>query len=637
MAGTLAKLSSLVKSSKHQHEQTKNLEQNVFSGAAVATVGVGVGIAGIAIHQELIYETGADADFKQPTNPQDPLGIDEPVDPNMHFFHGMIEINRQVFHTLTFAGGVFTTAGTAVFAIANSIYQAYKNHEYIQKANQHLEEFIVNLELATLMVKIKKTGATTVTAENVLAFCKKQCMAKITSDTLTDGAVGTTSIASSIFSVGLLFPLIFPITSILTIVALGVGALVTGVAAYLNRRAMQAKLNTIADTDKIKKLCVQQVVLMNATMKKTQEMHFEEMAKNENHDDRISQTSVTLLVTTLVLRISALAKYAISLIGVIATAALSVAAYAKSALDAFINYRNRQKHISNIPKLIAQATLPWIDQKSYYFFGKTSLEKFINADKAGLIEKYNLPKEFAELSARDIIAELSDKQNIAVYNKFLLIRKDCIAQLMQQDFQKFCAEQTKNKTNLDEDSLLKNYLLQRVQNYIAKDVKSSGRSNTFKLAFSTGFAGYLIFPPLAAIFGAISFGIIVIGEVITQLIARAEVKKFKAATEDLLNKAWAGKNSGNHSDIKELANFIALIKPRTKVSTVIITKALGNTKHKTAINALKTNRQKCKKTKKISSTNLFRIQLSARFFKLTDKLKQRYTQPITPANSPRLV
>jgi hypothetical protein len=493
-------------------------------------------------------------------SPNDPRLIDPAFrnqlafDPDVYLFDGLIHVNRGILSALTFGVGIFSAVGTAAFSIANSVAQAYKNYTFIQKADQHLKDTINNLDSNKLLVQMKKLEKAFATPKDILDFSQQQCLNKITQDTLTDGAMGTTSIAASIFSMGLLFPVIFPLTSVLTIVTVGLGILATVAATLLNRRTLQNNLEKFASNDAVTKLCETQARKTTITLKKTNYLKYQALAKNETEENNIATVNSTLLSTTILLRIGSLAKYTISFIGVLAAGALALAALSKTALDSLVHYRKRQQQLSDLSGLIALTTVPDINKKSGFLVGKTPLEKFINS------ERHKLPAKFASLSATKIsrFANSEDREEHALYLK---LRKNCIASLLQQDFQKF----TKTHSG-DTDTLIKQYLLNQIGKHIASDVKTAGRVNAFKIACSIGFSGSFLAPAFTAIFGIISIGIMLVSELTSRVVAYTEAKKFKLATAEFLDKSVAD---------KELQRFINLIKSNNSSSSATIYQALG--------------------------------------------------------------
>jgi hypothetical protein len=538
---------SLVKPISQHEDFTMSVEQSAYASASFVAVGVTAAVTTALVSNELISAT-----------PSNPIDV---IDPNIHLLNDSIQISRDVVSGLVFSSGILSSVGTAAFAIANSIFQYYKNLKYIQQAEQHLQDQIENVELAALLVKMKKTKGWTATRATISAFCQKQCLAKITKDTLTDGAVGITTLAVSIFSIGFLIPIAFPITSILTIATLAIGAVTTGIITYINRKQLRKKLAAAAKIVKIKKLCHKQAAKFKSTLD-IQQNHLNKVAQHEAAADTISAINFHLFATSLLIRLSALAKFALLLVESIATVASSVVGYARSAIDAVINYRNRQRYLENLPKLITHATLPWIDLKSFYLFGQTPLEKFITAEKHCLIAKHNLPNEFANLSAREIIKSLSSINSRIMQNVLLIIRKNCIEHFMQKDFHAFCEANLRKDLMNTQNSLLKEYLVQHVADFIAFDVKTSGRINTAKIAISTGLGGSLIFPPLTGIFWAASCGIMLVGEVITQWVAHTEVKKFKKAAAQLIDKVITPQDSEKSADATAIEAFMSLLKPQ---------------------------------------------------------------------------
>jgi hypothetical protein len=491
-------------------------------------------------------------------------------DPDVYLFDGLIQVNRGLLSALTFTGGVLSAIGAATFSIANSIYQTYKSYHYIQNAQQHFQDAMKKTELSHLLAYKKKNSDTAnITAEDIDNYAKAQCLSYMRVNTIKNGAVGTTSLAISLFTIGLLFPVAFPVMSILTIVTLGLGLVTTGLATYLNVRTLANKF--IHNTTVSIKISTEQAEKLNHALLKTENIKYKLMLEQDENDNRIANIGHGLLATTLIFRTTSLAKNVIAVIGLVGAAALSIAAFAKSALDAILNYQNRQKHLANIPKMIIQASLPGIDDRKYQLFGETALEKFINKNKNYLISKYKLPQDLQKLSSRQFIQTLANKDNTSYNNILLGIRKLCIADILQNDFEKLCAEKPGTSTN----EQLKNFFFESISNYIGKDVRSSGRENIVKLVFATIASGSFIAPPLAGVFLGIGLGMLIVGELVTRVVAYIEIAKFKKAAGTVIETALSeNANEEQTNETKETLSLIKLVKPSVAGTSANLSKRL---------------------------------------------------------------
>jgi hypothetical protein len=547
MTVSVVKLAALIEPSKEQENFAKDLQQHAFNGALVATVGMTAGTTAFVFSKEDPFTTISDI----------------VIDPNLHFFNGWINISRNVFYGLNFGGGVFAAAATGAFSVGNSIYQAYRNYDFIQKSDQHVMDYIGNVELASLLIAMKKSEVVFVTCEDVIAYSRKQCIKKLTADTITDGATGTVSLAASIFSLGLVIPAILPITAIVTLGVLALGAAATAIATHFNQKLLNNKLDAFAKKQKFQLATANQVIQLNAIIKQSRFEQYDEMAQKVHEERAIHKTNHAILATTLFLKLSSLAKYVVAAIGLIATGALSVVAYARSALDAIINYRKRQKFLTDIPNLIAQSVLPWIDQKAYLFFGQTKLEKYIEDNRERLTIRFGSNIGFRTKTPKEIIISLSTgakSGNKLDRMTLIKLRKYCTAQLMQLDYEKYCEANHYNRIR-DANITIKKYLLSRVDTLIANDVKSAGRVNAAKIAFSTAFGLSIIFPALAGVFAAVSVAMILVSEVVTRVVAHNESAKFKKATAKFLDEALDSDNGAHMANVAGLHNFIGMINP----------------------------------------------------------------------------
>lgn len=484
-------------------------------------------------------------------------------DPNISLFNGLIQINRGVASTAIFSLGVFADTAAGTFAIAEGTLKAYQHYQFIQNAGKNFLQALKKVDLVDLAEfqrkQLKKqTGQDQLKdlgVDYLSAYCRKTLLDKITTDTVLAGTVGTTTMAGAIFSAGLLFPPIFLITSLLAVVTVSAGTLITSLATYLNRRALNNKLDQVLEQTALKTKLNEKLDSLKTSMSMLGTTEYRMKAKAKKTDKHLSTASSGLLGLTLALRIGSLAKYAVSIAGVISSGIITIGMFFRSGLDSVMNYRNRQTHLDNLPKLIAQLVLPPIDTRSFILFGETALEKYVRTSQHKIIKQFSLPPEFSGLAPRALLKELEAPQ---FRNQLQDLRKAATFDLIRQDLKDF-SKTVKHRYHTDNDSLLKGYLQKQVENHISSDVLASGRMNTIKIAAAIWIGGSFFAPPLAGIFAGLALATLLIGEIVTRIVARSEKEKFKKTTANLIEQASRG-NPDKNPATAELASFMHFMK-----------------------------------------------------------------------------
>ena len=226
----------------------------------------------------------------------------------------------------------------------------------------------------------------------------------------------------------------------------------------------------------------------------------------------MDQTSDSLLASSLFFRVGAMAKYAVSTIGLIAGGIGSVFTGISSAVDLVKGARQRQKNYDNLPKYMAGLLVENIYQKKFIFFGKSKLDKYVE-------DNYKLSGK----KAKEYLNNLDDEQ-------FKKLSVNCVEYYLKQDIEKFLASK---KLEANEDNLNK-YLKNKVSKSIFRSTLWSSSIATLKLSAATLSPGFL-FPPLSGIFMAGAGAVLISGAVGGAINAKLQERKFLNKTEKLLN------------------------------------------------------------------------------------------------------
>lgn len=481
--------------------------------------------------------------------------------PKISLFGGWVEMDPKLASTIAFDIGVTSNIGAGAFAFLESSLRAYRNFKFIQDADHHFQLALNSTSLVDMTEYQKRKMSTkspyplNLNEEEVIAYCREKLVDKINTDTVTAGALGTTSLAGAVFTFGLLFPPLFPITSILTIVTLVSGTIATSLASFYNRRALNRRIDEILQRKEMLAAILQKTEDLSSSIDFSEADHYAKKTQTKQTDSKLSWASGFLLGTTLVLRLGTMARYVVTIAGTIASGLATIGMYFRSALDAVINYRDRQKHLDNLPKLISQATLPSIDSRRFIFFGETGLEKFLRIHKNTLESSFGIKPEHSKLTTRQLVYELSKDEH---QSQLAAIRKAAFTELIAKDLASYCKSHHESYDPANTD-LIKNYLIFRVQKQIEDDVLASGRFNTFKIALATWVGGTFFAPVISGLFAGVALVILGVGEVVTRRVSKAESQKFKVATSHLLDKADQDTPSDDPA-VAEVASFMHFLK-----------------------------------------------------------------------------
>ena len=447
------------------------------------------------------------------------------LDPDVSLFGGVLHVNRGLASSLTFGAGVSTDVGSGSFAIVDGISKAYNNFKFINQVEQHLTSLIDIIDEADLKLfkQKNKTLNQPISKQDVIDYCHSKLSSTISKNALMAGGLTTTSLATSIFSAGLLFPIAFPITSIIAIATLAIGATATLIGNLINKKKLDQKLKKVFASKNFDELVANKINdLAEASV-------LESSTDNKSRDNLLSKISGSLLISNLALRISSMAKYAVTMVGTVASSLIGFALMIRTAIDSVINYQNRQKYIDDLPSLLTKATLPNINAKKYIFFGKTPLDNYLFKNQNELVKQYDLPENFKNLKLKEFKNILAKEFPVELNQ----IKQQCQNELIKDDLTKFC-KQHSITYNMSDESITKLYVIDKVDKFISRDVISSGIFNSAKIAAGIATLGSMLFAPFAAIFvglGAVGFGI---GSVITNIVAKGESNKFTKASNDLL-------------------------------------------------------------------------------------------------------
>jgi len=449
-------------------------------------------------------------DNLQPNDPRlvDPSKRNQLIyDPDMSMFGGLVEANRGAESIAAFTFGLTLSEASASFAIANSLYKAYQNHDYIKNLGKNIQIMVSTIDKADLDIfkEKNKRYQKLDNKELIHSFCKEKVYKKITTDTIIAGISGTSSITGATSSLGAMIPPIAPITTAITILGAGTGLLGTAAGVAYNRFKLQKNIDQAFEQNK-------ELIEYKANNSNHLELDAEKILREKKTDSILDQTSESLQATSLFFRVSGMAKYAVSTIGLMAGGIGSVFTGFSGALDLAKGSRQRQKNYENIPKYVAGLLIENIYQKPYLFFGESKLEKYV--------------KKSFQLNGKKLSEYINDLDD----EKFKQLSSDCAEFYLKQDMEKFL---TSKKLNNNEDNINK-YIKHKVGKNIFRSSLWSSTVASLKLSAAVVSPAFLM-PPLSGFFMSAAGGILATTIIAGPIHAELQKRKFLNKTDLILN------------------------------------------------------------------------------------------------------
>jgi hypothetical protein len=452
-------------------------------------------------------------DNLQPNDPRlvDPNKRDELTDdPDMSIFGGMLQMNRGTESIAAFSAGLSISSASASFAIMSALYKAHLNFDFIKNIDKNIATKIATIDRADLEVfkKKNKRFKNYKDEELIEAFCRTDASQKITRDTMLAGVTGTASLSASTFSAGLMFPVAFPITSLVSLGIAGVGMVATTAATTYNRYKLNKRIDQAITQNK--DLIKQRIEILNS---QDNDFDIEKAMKEKERDSSLDKTSNSLLTTTLFFKATAMAKYSISMIGVMAAGVSSVFIGISSVVDLTKEARKRSKNFENVTKYTSALLVNNIFAKKFLVFGDSTLDKYakknckLNGQKVGTYLNNLDDKEFTKLSVA------------------------CANNRLKKDVNKFL----KSKKIKDKDKGLDLFMKSKVSKDVFRSTVVSSSIATVKIAAAISSFGLIMFPPASGFYLMAATAVITIGTPINLIHAKFQERKFAKKLDILLD------------------------------------------------------------------------------------------------------
>jgi hypothetical protein len=444
-----------------------------------------------------------------------------------------VELGQGDASSALFGTGVGVASGGIIFALSSGLVQAYSNYQFFKRFPTELTQTLNTLTLSDFEI----TDVSLISQSEVENKVKKLLKNHITRKTVQPGLISTLSISGGIFSLGVLFPPLFPLTSIASLGVLGIGVIATTLSTLYHRR----KVNKLAD--EFFKNNTSFLDKKVQTLQQTDESNARIM-----HHTKSTKISDIILGTSFFASISEKAKYATPLIGVVAGGIQSGLGLLKAGYNAFTNYRDRQLRLKNLSGTIQEACDPKIFKKKYLFFGKSKLENYILEHEHKIRTNLNMPgaENLKSNNVDSIIKQLQNPGNEQYARKLI---NDCKKKEVVKNIKQYFKQKKIEIPPVDSENKfglgLKNYIKDTIKKSVKQDVRTAGRINTLLVAGSIA-ALSIVMPPFAGFFLVAALGVAVIGLGITELVAHHEQRKFQKK----INRVLASTNPKDNDNDK---------------------------------------------------------------------------------------
>ncbi|MGD0465499.1 MAG: hypothetical protein ABSA84_02265 [Gammaproteobacteria bacterium] len=386
-----------------------------------------------------------------------------------------------------------------------TLYTIYNTEKYIKNLPKNLKQIIANIDQKDLLQYFKNIkDPTQITEQHIQNYCINKLRNPMAVKVAETGIDATSSIASTVFAFGLLFPPIIPAVGIAALAIAGGGLIATGIAAILQRiRIKRVIEKIIKDEDKdgaIKNALSKQLAIFKSSKVNKKILFNDKTNSTDNNKSFLDKAIYWLTHIISAIKIIETLKHVVPLIGRITAVGAIFVNTVKSVFDVSKNYKDRQKDFQNIPLFMQKAINEklHITRKKYFLWGKSPLDEY---------------KEYLKTTGQN-------PENIELSK----LKQDALKYTLKKQFEAYSIKKKQQGSFVyspDKD-LFKKFIQDMLLDSVSKDVRNSGASNTIKLSlfFSGGVS--MIFPPVAILTAA---GVLLGGIIVTPIMRMIERKK----------------------------------------------------------------------------------------------------------------
>lgn len=485
-------------------------------------------------------------------SPNDPRLIDPSqrdkmaLDPDVTLFDGTVHINRGVASALIFGAGLGMDTATGSLSLAYMAYQIYSNEQFIKYSKKNMADAMERLDGIEFRKYLEKKNKNTADGTDIIDFQKTLLKNKITRQTLEAGIANSSALAGTIFGMGILFPPILPVVSIISLATAAFGITATGLAAIVNRIRLGRSLDDSSDEEGFKKL---------KNLSENSATKFNEKNLDSTYRETEPKITSKLLNFILFFRISAMAKYAMPVIGSISSGVMIFLMGIRSIIDIRRNHRNRQKKYNLFPGYLKSLfnDSSKIGKKKYFIFGESTLDGYLKHNYHKILNDASIAtftdeekKQYENIGPKAFWKDLTDK----CPEKLHRIQIHIASEELRESYSRYL-EQKKSENSPES---VKNFIKDRMKSDISRDIRYSGYTNSFKIALLIVGIGSAFFPPFTAFFLAAAAATLLTGYIVTKAVSRREQNKFEEKINNLYKEI--GNPTSSNPDVAAFKLFL---------------------------------------------------------------------------------
>ncbi|MFA5880174.1 MAG: hypothetical protein WC860_08420 [Candidatus Margulisiibacteriota bacterium] len=413
--------------------------------------------------------------------------------PDMSILNGAVHVNQPIVNEVAFGLGAAMNIGSASFSLASGIFQIINQRKFITniKNGNEIKNILHDIEtkedLKLPGIKKKNISKIQVTLEDLKKRVTKKLKNKTTKTTFTTGLFTALGLASCILGFGLLMPYLIIPLAIAASAVFAFGLITTLVLISYNRNKVNQAIEFALTKPEMYKFFKEKTQKINDN-KPDNDPKIKSVLKTNN---AFQKTAMGLLVGTLALRATSMAKYAMPLVGGVTGIALNSVLGVSSIIDVIGNALDRKKRFAKPEKILKEYEANLIFKHG--LFTKSAFTKYLKTNKY-------------PLNPKKIEPELLTK-----------LQQDCFTKYKASLIAKYQKTHAKYFKKHPEKILTEKQIFQRVLvNKIAKNEANktfiNGILNTLKISIATGSTG-IFFPAVLGLLFIISLGLFCLGSI----------------------------------------------------------------------------------------------------------------------------
>jgi uncharacterized membrane protein (DUF485 family) len=284
---------------------------------------------------------------------------------------------------------------------------------------------------------------------------------------------------------------------------------------------------------------------------------FEKIIQDNKITNQLVAASTLVSATSLMSRITGLAKYSLPIMGSISASVCAVASIFSTSILSTINFKERRKNLDNISTAVLKQVMPNPTRKSKLklrIFGQTALESFIEKDHKKLLQTLNLPEK---TSFKEAFSKLMLPENSEILDKYVELfsfhewNKELIKIAKSAYPKKNFSTIRQNKQQLN--NVFKKYMKNQIKKFSSRNTWITGSLGAISI-ISVGYFSGMLFLPFAG--ALVTFAGTPTAVTIIKLTAMRESNLFVTRFKHIIN---SHPSDLNKEDLRHRKQFDSLL------------------------------------------------------------------------------